>query len=275
MTKPTYYQNSDELRKNQYRDSSNLDARANLHRLYSTAEFDWHPWVFDKLALEPGMRALECGCGPGWLWRENVDRIPEGCHITLTDLSAGMVAEAEAALAESGHHFDFQEANIQSLDFEDDTFDVVVANHILYHVPDLGQGLSEVRRVLKPNGRLVAATNGNDHMKELPELVLDSMDPSTVPPRLRKKGLQLPFRLENGRDLLSPLFTSIERFLYHDSLYITEVEPLLAYVFSMIGLEDGMPETAEQDLREAWNSKLAAEGAIKISKHSGIFVASQ
>ena len=51
------------------------------------------------------MRVLECGCGPGWLWRDKVERVPENCQVTLTDLSPGMVAEAEAALAEYSSQF--------------------------------------------------------------------------------------------------------------------------------------------------------------------------
>jgi SAM-dependent methyltransferase len=267
------FQDSDYLQKNQYRDSGNLDARAALHRRFSTAVSDWHPWAFDLLKLEPGMRVLECGCGPGWLWRENVERIPANCHITLTDLSSGMVAEAEAALADSGQQFTFQPANIQALDFADETFDVVVANHMLYHVPDLAQGLAEVRRVLKPNGRLIAATNGDDHMKELPLLVPEDVRQTVASWRMRGEAGQLSFRLENGRSLLEPTFAQIALHLYEDSLWVTEVEPLLAYAFSMIKPEMDVPETAVAQLRELWAAKIEAEGGIHISKHSGVFVA--
>ena len=273
MSSKNIFQDSDYLQKNQYRDSSNLDARAALHRKFSTARVRWQPWVLGWLTLEPGVRVLECGCGPGWLWRENLERLPAGCHITLTDLSPSMVAEAEAALADSDHHFAFQQANIQVLDFADETFDVVVANHMLYHVPDLAQGLSEVRRVLKPNGRFIAATNGNQHMKELPELIPESLKQRSASLRMRGEELQLPFRLENGRSLLDPYFDTVELHLYEDSLHITEVEPLLAYAFSMIKPDIDVPETAVDQLRDAWSAKIAAEGAINISKHSGVFVA--
>lgn len=273
MSEVKLFQDSYYLQRNQYRDSSNLDARAELHRRFSTAVTDWQPWVFDLLALKPGMRVLECGCGPGWLWRENVARIPEGCHITLTDLSPGMVAEAEGALAGSGHHFDFQPANIQALDFADDTFDVVVANHMLYHVPDLPQALAEVRRVLKGNGRLIAATNGNKHMKELAALVPDSLRQTVASLRMRGQGEMLAFRLENGRAILEPYFDTVELHLYDDGLWITEVEPLLAYAFSMIKPDEDLPETAVAQLRETWAAKIEAEGGIHISKHSGVFVA--
>ncbi|MCZ7671197.1 MAG: methyltransferase domain-containing protein [Chloroflexi bacterium] len=91
---------------------------------------NWQEWVFDQMALQPGMTVLECGCGPGWLWRENLARIPAGCQITLTDFSEGMVAEAEAALAGSPD-FRFQTMNIEEIPLPMTSFDVVVANHML------------------------------------------------------------------------------------------------------------------------------------------------
>lgn len=272
MTSKNLFQDGDYLQKNQYRNSSNLDARAELHRRFSTASQRWQPWVFQFLSLEPGMRVLECGCGPGWLWRENLAHIPAGCQITLTDLSPGMVAEAEAALAGSGHHFVFQQANIQALAFADEHFDVVVANHMLYHVPDLPQALAEVRRVLKRNGRFVAATNGNNHMKELPLLVPESVRQIAASLRVRGDAGQLPFRLENGRAALEPYFERVDLHLYDDGLVITEVEPLLAYAFSMINPGVDVPETAVAQLRESWTAKIEAEGSIQISKESGVFV---
>jgi SAM-dependent methyltransferase len=273
MSEAKLFQDSGYLQKNQYQDSSNLDARAALHRRFSTAVSDWQPWVFELLKLEPGMRVLECGCGPGWLWRENVDRIPAGCHITLTDLSPGMVAEAEAVLAGSGHRFEFQPANIQALNFADETFDVVVANHMLYHVPDLPQALAEVRRVLKKDGRFIAATNGNNHMKELPSLIPEALQAVSGSTLVRGESEMLPFRLENGRAVLEPYFNTIEQYLYEDSLWITEVEPLLAYAFSMIKPEMDVPETAVTQIRSAWAAKIEAEGGIHISKDSGVFEA--
>lgn len=273
MERSKLFRDSEYLQKNQYRDSSNLDARAALHRRFSTASQSWQPWVFPLLGLESGMRVLECGCGPGWLWRANIEDIPQGCHITLTDLSPGMVAEAEAALANSGHRFEFQPANIQALDFAAHTFDVVVANHMLYHVPNLDQALAEVQRVLQPNGRFVAATNGNNHMKELPLLIPEEIRQMATSLRVRGQAENLAFRLENGRSLLVPYFETVELYLYDDGLYITEVEPLLAYAFSMISPGEAVPETAVNQLRAAWAAKIEAEGGIHISKHSGVFVA--
>jgi ubiquinone/menaquinone biosynthesis C-methylase UbiE len=63
-----------------------------------------------------------------------------------------MIRETRANLARLGHPFSFAQADAQALPFRDASFDAVIANHMLYHVPDISRSLGEVRRVLKPSG---------------------------------------------------------------------------------------------------------------------------
>jgi SAM-dependent methyltransferase len=271
------YQNQAYLRDDQYKDSRNLDARKQLHVRFGTAPVEWNTWVFDQLALQPGERVLECGCGPGWLWRNNLARIPGGCQITLTDLSPGMVAEAEAALGDAAAaDFRFRPADVQDLPFPDKAFDVVAANHMLYHVPNIEKGLSEIRRVLKGNGRLHAVTNGNDHMRQLKELrqelvaQLDLDEPGLFP----SPDFQLRFRLENGAELLAPHFEEVEMRPYPDSLVVTEVEPLLAYAFSSNEARTAVSPEQMDQLRQMVAARMEAnDGVIEIEKAVGMFVA--
>ncbi|MCA9975920.1 MAG: class I SAM-dependent methyltransferase [Anaerolineales bacterium] len=267
------YQNKTYLRDSQYKDSHNLNARAQLHQQFSTAQQDWRLWVFDQLQLKAADSVLECGCGPGWLWRGNLERIPAGCTITLTDLSPGMVAEAEAALAHTGHDFHFQPVDIQQLPFADASFDVVVANHMLYHVPDIEQALSEVRRVLKPGGRLYAVTNGEAHMQELKALQTEFAAHFGYDAQARPFFL-LPFRLENGADYLSRHFETVAMRPFPDSLHVTEVEPLLAYIFSADEMRVQLTDEMMAAMRELVAAKMAASGgAIHVTKAVGMFVA--
>ena len=104
----SHFQDANYLRDDQYRDSHNLEARAQLHQRFGTATMSWRLWVFNQLELKSGQVVLECGCGPGWLWRGNLDNMPPECQITMTDLSPGMVAEAEAALSGTAHKFNFR-----------------------------------------------------------------------------------------------------------------------------------------------------------------------
>ena len=157
----------------QYRDSSNLSARIRLHKLFSTNGYGWHRWVFDHLAdLSGDARILELGCGRGDVWTENRDRIPPDWGITLSDLSPGMIenAKIESRMAQ-GALFDYEVIDAQSIPNPEATFDGVVANHMLYHVPDRAKGIAEIHRVLKPGGLLFAATNGRGNMGALRDML--------------------------------------------------------------------------------------------------------
>src|SRR5436305_15089237 len=82
-----------------------------------------------------------------------------------------MLEEARRNLEKGGRAFRFELMDAQAIPFEDRGFDAVIANHMLYHVPDRGLALAEVRRVLKPGGRLYTSTIGGSHLRELDELV--------------------------------------------------------------------------------------------------------
>lgn len=261
------YQNKSYLARDQYRDSRHLDARAELHRRFSTNRSGWFDWVCEQMQLEAGLRVLECGCGPGWLWRATLERIPPDCQITLTDLSDGMVAEARAALSNTAVAFHFQTADITNLPFDDNSFDLVIANHMLYHVPDLPRALAEVRRVLTEPGRFVCATNGEAHMRELRSLR------GRLLPSLDWTGMSLPFTLENGAAQLAGTFATVTRLDYADSLAVTEVEPLIAYMLSESGAETAVDPATLASLRQELQTTIDTRGAFIITKASGLFSA--
>ncbi|MBK8027446.1 MAG: class I SAM-dependent methyltransferase [Chloroflexi bacterium] len=136
---------SDYLRDQQYRDSSNLNARAGCTAAMAQIPRGWMPWVWDQLHIPHGGRVLELGAGPGWLWNNHRDRVDPSWRITLSDFSSGMVAELLANLAGAPFQIDVQVVDIQQIPFADDEFDAVIANHMLYHVPDKAQGLAGSR----------------------------------------------------------------------------------------------------------------------------------
>src|SRR5690349_16018954 len=139
------------LKTEQYKDASNLDARIELHRRFSTNPQGWSAWVFDALRTLPAAaRVLELGCGPAYLWAANARRIPAGWDITLSDFSAGMLQAAKDSLAVLEREFKFEVIDAQSIPYDAEAFDLVIANHMLYHVPDRPKAIAEIRRVLKP-----------------------------------------------------------------------------------------------------------------------------
>lgn len=249
----------------QYKDASNLKARSGLHERFSVNPYHWHPFVFDHLDMPAECRLLELGCGPGFLWLANLDRIPAGWDITLSDFSTGMLEETRNNL-EKRHPFQFKVIDTQSIPFEGRSFDAVIANHMLYHVPDIPAALAEIRRVLKPGGHFYTATNGARHLAELAGLM------AKFDSALKYWGtLGLSFRLENAPALLSPFFTDIHLFRYEDALEVTEVDPLLDYALS------GSAGTVVHEKRAHFREFLcremeASSGVIHITKEAGLFV---
>jgi ubiquinone/menaquinone biosynthesis C-methylase UbiE len=170
--------------------------------------------VFDQFRLPPESRILELGGGSGQLWLENLDRIPSHWEIAISDFSSGMIRQARQNLAGRARPFSFSTIDAQSIPFMKETFDAVIANHMLYHIPDRPLALAEIQRVLKPGGRLYASTIGRNHMRELGELI------GRFDPDLASWGWHPSdtFLLENGAAQLSQRFRRVELRRYEDSL---------------------------------------------------------
>lgn len=256
------------LLRDQYKDATKLAARAHLHERFRTNEHGWMRWAFDQLELAPKATVLEVGCGPGALWAENRARIPAAWKVVLSDLSPGMVEEARRSLGAPRRRFEFMVADIQALPFGEASFDAVIANHMLYHVPDVRGALSEVRRVLRPRATLYAATNGRRHMRELGELV------RTFDRRITCASGEYSFSLENGAAQLCEWFEDTELRRYEDSLAVTEAYPLVDYILSSVGNAHSLLAGGRSgELAAFLKRQLSARGVIHITKDVGLFVA--
>lgn len=255
------------LKSDQYGDSSNLDARVVLHQQFSTNPYGWFKWIFNGLSKLPtDAKILELGCGHGLFWKENAERIPSTWDITLSDLSPGMLDSAWRNLVVTGRNYKFKEIDAQAIPFDDETFDAVIANHMLYHVPDKPKALAEIKRALKTGGHFIATTVGNNHLKEITDW-FRQIHKSEV-----WESFANLFTLENGLDQLKPFFPNVTASRYEDNLHVTELEPLIAYFRS--GVRAG--ELSENDfanLRSDLEIELKEKGRIFITKDSGMFEA--
>jgi ubiquinone/menaquinone biosynthesis C-methylase UbiE len=255
------------LKNDQYKDSSNLDARVMLHKRFSTNPYGWMNWVFDSLlALPENAKILELGCGPGYLWKENISRIPAEWRITLSDFSPGMLEAAWRNLVITGRAFQFKEIDAQSIPFEDETFDAVVANHMLFHVPDRPKALVEIKRVLKAGGHLFATTIGQNHLNEMANWIRQ------VNPVTDFASSGRAFTLENGYEQLTQFFPYVRLSRYPDSLHVTEVKAIIAFIRSTSHAAE-IPESKLAELESELEVECKAKGKIFISKDSGLLEA--
>jgi len=253
------------LRRVQYRDDTNLGVRISLHDRFSINQYGWHRWVFDQLSLEHDTRILELGCGAGTLWLKNAARIPAQCRVTLSDFSHGMLESAHASLARSGRQFALAVVDAQSIPFRANSYDVVIANHMLYHVADRPRAFAEVHRVLRTGGRLYAATNGRGHLHQLAQL-LRRYAPDA------QSGLgteEARFGLQSGMSQLQHYFSDVRAIRYEDALRVTESEPVLDFLRSTVA-RSALTDDVAAAMRIHVEDEIAAHGAFLVTKDSGV-----
>jgi SAM-dependent methyltransferase len=250
------------LRDVQYGTTTKLDARSRLHRTYATSPVPFA--VFEARLIEwpAGAAALECGCGSGLFWTN--PELPRTMSLTLTDLSPGMV---DAAVAVAGEHgfgdVRARVCDVQTLPFDDDTFDIVIANHMLYHVPDPDLAVAELARVVRDDGVVLAATNGYGHMREINLAVAEVFG---------DHGEQLyeVFGIETGEQRLRERFSSIAWHAFDNDLVVDDPAPVIDY-----GLSYPPGETATEEQRARFTAAIGqrfTNGRMRIHTRAGAFV---
>ena len=181
--------NDPALVRSEYADETGLAQRSAAQQL-STGQ-DPRQLAFEAVAEVEPRRVLEVGPGRG----ELAERIARevGAEVTAVDQSPRMVELTR------GRGVEAIVGDVEDLPFAAGQFDCALAAWMLYHVPDLDRGLRELRRVLRPHGRLVAVTNSERTLHELWSLLGDDWTPSDG------------FSAESGEWPLLRHFTIVER----------------------------------------------------------------
>ena len=247
--------------KAQYAVPKGLDTRLTFHEKYSTNKQGYGPWLVSNYDIRDGMRVLEIGCGTGSLWLGHESIVSRCGKLVLTDLSEGMIETAKRNLGER-ENTEYRKADIQELPFMDDAFDIVIANSMLYHVPDIKKGLQEVRRVLKDGGVFYCATFGEhnftDTLAEWFKLGGEDFRPNHN------------FTMQNGAEILGNSFKDITPVFYEDSLHVTEPDDLVEYLRSLASFK-AVIELPVQRIRDIIMAHTIG-GAIDLHKEYGMFI---
>ena len=259
---------------NQYKESGNLQKRINIHA-YSTATIDWFPWVFNGLNLQPNMKILELGCGTGTLWTTMREQLPQGLDITLTDYSEGMLQEAQKEIKarqqlydQKNIHFHFLQMDAEHIKNEPDTYDRIIANHMLYHISDDHRHnvLQNCAANLKKQGMFYASTVGETHMNEFFDL-LQSFDSKIEAPAWISAG----FDLENGKEQLEKVFAHVEMEEHPNDLLVPDPDALCDYAKSLPGSTGRIIKQQENEFLSYLQDKASKEKPFFIHKSTGAF----
>lgn len=271
--------------KTQYQNASNISARIRLHKDYSTNPKGWFPWIFEQCsaffpsAVSKPFRVLEIGCGNGALWTENLEKLPgsDQIHITLSDISEGMIRDVRRTIG-NDPRFSFDTFDCHALPYEDNSFDLVIANHVLFYCEDIPGVCREVRRVLKSpstgskpgcrGGVFLCSAYGAAHMQEITHLVQE-FDPRIV---LSAQKLYENFGLENGEEILKKAFSRIQLKRYEDEIVLDSAEPLIEYILSCHGNQNQYLLDRYHDFRAFVEKKTKKD--FHITKDAGVFLCS-
>ncbi len=246
----------------QYSTADKLNTRISIHSKYSVNKQGFGNWIVSHYQIAEGMSVLELGCGTGDMWLGQKDLIRRCARFVLSDFSAGMIGKAKETLR-GYDEIDYRVIDIQDIPFGDRAFDVVIANMMLYHVPDLARGLREVRRVLKEDGTFYCATYGEHGMMAyIRGLFGDDQVQSRV---------NASFTLQSGEAKLKSVFSHVRREIYEDALEVTNAEDMVDYICSLTGMTD-LRQIPRDEIRSVLERNMK-NGILRIPKEYGMFIA--
>lgn len=241
----------------QYSDDEKLRIRIETHEKYSERS-GFQQWVIDNVAARPGHRLLDVGSGTG----ADYHPLLRGVDVVAMDLSLGMFAKARAKRVN---------ADAQRLPFADAAFDRAMSNHMLYHVPDKILAMQEMKRVVRPGGRVVITANSRASYARLWSLRDAAVEKLGLQPQ---SSVGYYFAIEDV-DLVARVFPTVRIEHWRDAFIFPGVEPVLRY----LATGPASVETAEDRerlfalLRPPIEEIIARDGVFRVPKSAGCFIA--
>jgi ubiquinone/menaquinone biosynthesis C-methylase UbiE len=262
------------LTESAYADDRHIRSRM---AIYAYAEAKANPqWRTSVIPWDGTQIVADVGCGNGFDLRQIV---PQGrCrHAIGLDLSAGMLRSLEE-LRQSGR-LSVAQADAQRLPLPDESVDVAMAMHMLYHVPDVQAAIRELRRITKRDGTVLASTNSSDHLAEINDLLR-----TAVSRQLGRPVQPTPadsFTAQSGAAMLSQEFSSVTLRAFDVPLSIPTPQPVIAYVASLrdpilAGVGEPLDFDAVLDDIGVWvEEAVQAQGSFRTSTRMGVFICRQ
>lgn len=258
-----------------YATERNLRIHEDTQAKYSVPNIDFVRWTLDTIDWAGDEIVLDIGPGRGSHYACLLQQHPAITYYAL-DLSPNLLLNHPCA----SDHLALGDA--ARLPYSDDSFDIVMANHVLYHLADIEAGLAEIKRVLKPDGRVLAATDSQQNLIQLQMLIhranvfLSDNGAKVIPPALPCEA----FALENGTRILARHFYAVVRHDLPCQLVFDDIEPALEYLDSMRDLrQDSLPDDVSWDdmmiyMRQFMIQLMGASGKLEIDLITGALVAS-
>jgi len=246
------------LRNVQYATDRNLAARQSIYA-YQRPTVHLAARVLQTASLSGAEVIADVGCGNG-MYLAELARCGHVGPMLGVDMSPGMLAAAR----ESAPAARLLAGDATALPLRDRISDLTLAMHMLYHVPEPARAVSELRRVTRPGGQLVVGLNGDDHLRELRDLINDSLAGAG-----RHSALVAgePIMLDQGEELLAGFFSTVIRHDLCGELALPGPQPVIDYVRSMISRDHGAQDRLAAGV--AGRLTFGPDGLFRVRTHAG------
>ncbi len=255
-------------------DSEKLRIRIEAHERYSERYDNWGDLMVAHLPGPSGRLLLDVGCGYG---SYHPLLTGAGFRIVGFDLSGGLLREAVQRAAQDPLPVAYVQADAQAIPLADRSCDEATVMHMLFHVPDVAQALREMRRVVRPGGRVVLTANASDHSARLFDLHCQAARELGYTPTAGPSGL--PFTLDH-LPLVRSVFPNAELHRWPNAFLFPTTDAALRFYASgrVDAIQERLPDRRhQQPLLEKVGAMIdriiAEEGVFRVPKDAGCFVA--
>lgn len=262
------------LKSSQYKNDKNLSARFGLYD-FSYPKVDIYNEAIKALKLKGNEKILEVGCGNGQV----LVNIYKGGHrgeLTGTDISKGMYKETVAQCKQDHLPIKFKEVSADKLPFKDESFDVILAFFMIYHMPDINIALQEWKRVLKPNGKLLVTIGSKVNLVNRRKLTT-SLEEKT---KSHKKRFIDAISYETAPKFLKKYFKIESKRLLKYNLRIPDETRILKAIESTKEFFEPKPskqlwQQCMNEIKEKIKQKIKAKGYFTDTAHRGFYICSK
>lgn len=279
-----FIQNPDIIKKILYGEADDLGTRIYIHKNYSKSGLDWDDWVISRLPARSFVNVLDLGCGNGRFIFSLLDR-KIGNNFTGIDISESNIDFAKSELLRYNNtNVVFRIENVEEYRFEQSGYDLIMCNHMLWHMKKLSEFLGKISVTLCPEGILLITTNSAGYMRKMYDLHLESAGYLGFPENILKQNFfNNSFSVENGYEILSGYFRNIKKNVLKDELEFSELTPFMKYYMtflkSQMKIFKNIDENLWIELIKLISSKVENEiktkGKFIINKTSGAFIANK
>ena len=250
-----------------------VEIRREIDRTYGNPVRNFPMWMLSKHKPWHGDEVvLDVNPSTGVYYDLLLEHAPNSQYFA-TDMTFSMLKHTRQHDHAEEMHINL--SDMYQLPYPDNTFDIIIADHVLYHLDHLDVALDELHRVLRSDGLLLASTDSQFTMGEFDTLTRRALTLLGRPPRsndIYYGRFVESFALENGAVQLARNFQGVARYELPSTLVFNETKPVIDFLYgNRVAIEPTLPEDID------WNDYVSVmnEQVRRLISHFGELVVNQ